>query len=384
MTIRIPFGPSPRFAGAKQPARRPFGIGHVSLGGRPFPVRTRDIAASPFCTLVEFSGQAISPAGDFLIVAPLSGHFPVLARDLIVGLLPHFRVYITDWTNARYLPERYGPLGLQGNIGLVIDCIRALPPGLNVLGLCQGGIPALAAAALLAQREDPKIPASLVLMASAIDPLANPTRVVNLIRSRPLSWFNESVVAAVPAEFPGAGRLVYPAELHLLALWSYLTRHVGAGTDTAAKLFFDDGGNPSEFPFLDLFSSLMDLDAAFFYENIRDVFHDRLLPQRALHFKGERIDPSALRATALMTVEGERDDIAAPGQTEAAHALASSLPSRLRRRLVVPRAGHFSLFYGDTWRVAVLPEICSFCSRDRRPRQAGELRKTSEERRVHI
>lgn len=384
MTMRNPLEPGSRFAGGNQPARRAFGIGELTLGGRTLPVRTRDVAAAPFCTLVEFSASSISPAGDFLIVAPLSGHFPILARDLIIGLLPHFRVYITDWTNARYVPESCGPLGVQGNIGLVLDCIKALPPGLHMLGLCQGGIPAFAAASLLAQHEDAKTPASLVLMGSAIDPLANPTRVVNLIRSRPLTWFKEAVLAAVPENYPGAGRQVYPGELHFLPLWAYLMRHVALGTDTGVKLLLDDGCNPREFPFLDLFSSLMDLDGAFFYENMRDVFHQCLLKRGELRFEGERVVPAAMRTTALMTVEGEFDDIAAPGQTSAAHTLAGGVPDHLRGRLIVPRAGHFSLFYGEIWRSAVLPEICSFCCSQRRPGRANDPRKEREPGRAHV
>ncbi len=158
-----------------------------------------------------------------------------------------------------------------------------------------------------------------------------------------------------------AGAPFIRLSLHLLALSAYLVRHAAQGSDTAAKLFHDDGDDPRAFPFLDLFTSLMDLDAAFFLENTRDVFHERLLPRGELRFRGELVDWRAIRTTALLTVEGERDDIAAPGQTGAAHALASSLAPRLHRRLVVPHAGHFSLFHGDSWRKAVLPAIKAFC-----------------------
>jgi len=147
----------------------------------------------------------------------------------------------------------------------------------------------------------------------------------------------------------------------LLALSAYLTRHVGRGSDTGRKVILDDGADPRRFPFFDLFSSIMDLDAAFFLENTRDVFHDCLLPKGELRFRGEYVDPKAIRTTALLTVEGDSDDIAAPGQTSAAHALAGPLPPRFRRSLVVPRAGHFSLFHGSTWRTGVLPVIREFC-----------------------
>jgi poly(3-hydroxybutyrate) depolymerase len=358
------------FAGGNQPARRSFGITHATAGNVRLPIRTRDLPGTPFCALVEFSAPEFMPEGDVLIVAPLSGHFPVLARDLIAGLLPHFRVYVTDWTNVRHVPAKCGPLGFDGNIACVLDCIKSLPPSLHVLGLCQGGVPAFAATALLAAGAGAATPASLILLGSPINPLANPTRVVRLLRSKPFSWFERSVIAAVPEEFMGSGRRVYPAPLHLLALSSYLARHLSEGSDTAAKLIYDDGDDPHLFPFLDIFTSIMDLDAAFFLENTRSIFHECLLPAGELRFRGERMDPRAIRTTALLTVEGTRDDIAAPGQTSAAHALASSLSGGLRRRLVVPYAGHFSLFYGDTWRRAVLPAIFSFCRTRRRTHKA--------------
>ena len=368
-----PIGESPLFAGGSQPARRGFGLTQVAAGNANLPVRTRDAAGTAFCTLVEFSVPGIAPKGSLLVVAPLSGHFAIIARDLIAGLLPHFCVYITDWTNVRHVAAAEGPLGLDGNIACVLDCIKRLPPGLNVLGLCQGGVPALAATALLAQCDHASTPASLVLMGSPIDPLAAPTRVSSLLRSRPLSWFEQTVIATVPEDFAGRGRRVYPAQLHLLPLWIYLARHISGGSATAAKLLFDDGSDPAQFPFLDLFTSIMDLDAAFFLENTRDVFQECLLRKNALRFRGERIDPSAIRTTALLTVEGERDDIAAPGQTSAAHELCSSLPQRLHRSLAVPQAGHFSLFYGETWRRAVLPAICEFCGlHQRTPMAASE------------
>ncbi len=362
MTSQWPGRANPLYAGAGQPMRRGFGLAHVTAGNRRLPIQTRDVAKTPFYRLVEFVAPDISARGDLLIVAPLSGHFAVLSRDLVAGLLPYFRVYVTDWSNVRHIPVRYGPLGLEGNISCVLDCMRRLAPGLNVLGLCQGGVPAFAATALLSANGDAKIPANLVLMGSPIDPLASPSRIVKLIRSRPLSWFEETAIAAVPGDYAGRGRRVYPADLHLLLLWAYLTRHASAGSDTGAKLFFDDGADPRRFPFLDLFTSIMDLDAAFFLENTRDVFHECLLRNGALCFRGERVDPGAIRTAGLLTVEGGRDDIAAPGQSSAAHGLCCALPAHLHRGLIVPQAGHFSLFYGETWRREVLPAVVEFCS----------------------
>jgi len=351
---------SPLFIDADQPARRDFGITHVAAVGVRAPVCARDAQVMPFFSLVEFARADIAPKADFLLVAPISGHFPVLLRDLVLGLLPDFRVYVMDWLNVRHVPVARGSFGLDTNIACVLDMMKGLPPGLNVIALCQGGVPALAATALLSRDQDPHIPAALILIAAPIDPLANPTRVVQLLRSRPLSWFEANVITPVPQKYAGGGRHVYPAHLHLIPLWAYLTRRVTEGGEIAAKVLFDDGADADKFPFLDLYTSIMDLDARFFLENTKVVFQDCLLREGALRFQGELVDPKAIQQTELLTVEGEFDDIAAPGQTGAAHLLCGSLPRRLHHRMVVPGSGHFSLFYGGTWRREVLPAIRNF------------------------
>ncbi len=358
------------YAGGNQPSRRDFGLSDVSLGSGHLAVETRDFLKSPFFRLVEFSAPDAVASQDLLIVSPLSGHFAILLRDLIAGLVPHFRVYIMDWINIRHVPARYGAFSLEKNIASVLNAVKALPAGLNIIGLCQGGVPALAATAVLSRQHAGCTPASLVLMGSPVDPLSSPTQVVQLLRSRPISWFEDNLIASVSDGYAGCGRRVYPADRRLLPLWAYLSRHISEGSDTGRKVLFDDGTDPSRFPFLDLFTSIMDLDAAYFLENTRDVFHDRLMPEGALIFEGEPVDLEAIRTAALMTIEGERDDITAPGQTSAAHGLCTALPDGLHQSLVVPHAGHFSLFYGDIWRRTVLPAICGFCCGRERPRLA--------------
>lgn len=348
------------FAGPDQPLRRGFGIQAIAIEGSAVPVRASDAVTTPFCTLLELSRADTSSQPSLLVVAPLSGHFPVLLRDLVIGLLPSFRVYVTDWHNVRHVPVDQGPFGLDNNISCVVDMIGRLPPCLNVVGLCQGGVPALAATALLASGQDARTPSTLTLIGSPIDPLANPTDVVRLVRARPLSWFEWNLIRAVPKGYAGAGRLVYPAHLHLVPLWLYLAKRLGDTGEFALKVFSDDGDDPGRFPFLDLFTSIMDLDAKFLLENTKSVFQDCLLPQGLMLHEGQRIDLRAIRETALLTIEGERDDIAAPGQTSAAHALCSSLPERLQEAVTVPRAGHFSLFHGALSRSHVQPAILDF------------------------
>ena len=274
------------FAGGNQPARRDLGISSIAVEDGIVPVRTVDLIKTPFCTVVELARADAEPQSNVLLVAPLSGHFPVLLRDLIIGLLPSCRVYLTDWINVRHVPADHGSFGLDTNISCLLDTIRALPPALNVIALCQSGVPALAATALLSGDNDPRTPASLVLIGSPIDPLANLTGIAMLLRSRPLSWFEENLIKPVPRTYAGAGRSVYPAHFHLIPLWIYLTRRISEGGELRAKVFFDDGADPGRFPFLDLFTSIMDLDGRFLLENTRAVFQECLVSRRRVPLPG--------------------------------------------------------------------------------------------------
>lgn len=351
---------SPLFSGSDQPARRGFDNKEVVLDGQRVPVATRDVPITPFCMLVECARTDIDVRRKILVVPPLSGHFPILLRDLIVDLIPWFRVYVADWVNVRHIDIAHGTFGLEANIATVLRMMQHVGSGLTVIALCQAGIPALAAAAALAAACDARAPAHLVLMAAPIDPLANPTRVVQLLRSRSLSWMDRSLTEPVSDEFAGRGRLVYPARLQLSALQTYLTRRLLEGSELIGKILADDGSDPRRFPFLDLYTSIMDLDAPFFLENTKSLYHDCELRAGTLQFEGNRIALGAINKTKLMTIEGEWDDIAAPGQTSAAHELCASLSTSSRRRILVPRCGHFSLFHGERWRREVLPEVLRF------------------------
>ncbi|HEU0222335.1 MAG TPA: polyhydroxyalkanoate depolymerase [Paracoccaceae bacterium] len=366
----VPGSRASLFAGSDQPARRSFGINVIAAGLDCVPVIVRDLADTPFWTLVEFARADALAAPSVLVVPPLSGHFPFLVRDLVLGLLQDFRVHVIDWTNVRHVPVRHGRFGFEDNIAAIVEAIGLVGSGPAVIGICQGGVPSLAACAVLAAAEDPNLPRSLTLIGAPIDPLANPTRVVNLVRGRPLSWFANGATVRVLAPHAGRGRMVYPAQLQLTALLAYLTRHINERGELLAKVNRDDGADPQRFPFLDLFTSIMDIDAAHFVENIEAVFHDCALRQGTLHYGGGRVDLRALRRTALLTIEGERDDVAAPGQTSAAHRLCPDLPARLHRQVCVPQSGHFSLFHGAIFRRQVLPVLREFCARP--PARAGQ------------
>lgn len=351
------------FAGGNQPARRTLGLSSIAVKGNVIPVQTSELFATPFCALVEIARADTEPRYNVLLAAPLSGHFPVLLRDLIIGLLPFCRVYLTDWINVRHVPAEDGSFGLDTNISHLLQAINALPAGLNVIALCQAGVPALAASARLAAGNDPKTPDSLILIGAPIDPLINPTGIAMLLRSRPPGSLEANLIKPVPKPFAGAGRSVYPAPLHLISLWLYLTRRVSEGGELCSKVLFDDGVDAYRFPFLDLFTSIMDLDSRFLLENTRAVFQETWFRNGIFRFDCARTDPAAIERTALLTIEGELDDIAAPGQTSAAHALCRSLPARLHRRLVVPGSGHFSLFHGNACRRYVVPAIRAFLGR---------------------
>ena len=358
-----PAPPRPLCAGAAQPARLSLDIDAIEIHGELVPVVVQDMLRMPFCALTRLARSDRINLPKVLVVAPLSCHFPILLRDLVLGLLPFCQVFITDWINARHVPVDRGRFDLEANISYVVEAMRVTGPGLHVIALCQGAVPALAATAYHAESDASSTPRSLVLIAAPVDPAANPTRVFSLLRARPLSWYERNVIRQVAMTGAGRGRLVYPGSVQLLGLWAYLGRHISEGGELLMKLLADDGVDPVRYPFLDLYSAVMDLPAEVFLDIVRHVYQECTLVKRKLRVREGRLSLRAIRATALMTVEGEYDDIAAPGQTASAHELCPSVAIDARRRLIVPACGHFSLFHGRIWRVRVLPEVRDFIER---------------------
>lgn len=355
------------YAGADQPARLSLEIDSIEHQGELVPILSQDVLQMPFCALTRLARSDSTHLPKVLVVAPLSGHFPILLRDLVIGLLPTFHVFITDWVNARHVALDQGPFDLEKNVAYLVEMIGHLGPGLNVIALCQAALPALVATAHLSVASEPAAPRTLVLMAAPVDPSANPTRVVRLIQARSLSWYDRNVITRVSPPYWGQDRLVYPGSMQLLGLWAHLARHIGERGELLGKMFHDDGNDPLRFPFLDLYSTLMDLPAEVFLDTIRHIYQERSAWKGKLTACGRQVDFAAIRSTALMTVEGEDDDIAAPGQTQRAHDLCPAVPIDARRHLLVPDCGHFSLFHGDIWRTRVLPEVQAFISRFRDP-----------------
>ena len=330
------------------------------INGQSRVVHQRLVAENAFCTLTEYFPEHSSGSPRILLVAPLSGHYSVLLREMVIGLLPRFRVYVTNWINAGEVPASEGPFGLDQNIDYLFDFIAVAGEGVNVVALCQAVVPALAAVAILSKRNQESAVGSLTLIGGPIDPLANPTRVVNLLRAHELAWFEENVLRLAPEWSAAHGRLVYPGYAQLTSLMAYLNRHVMQRGELFYKVFSDDGLDPVGHPFFTLFTSVMDLPGEYFLDNINAVFHRRDICCRSLSWSGETVDPGQITSIPLMTIEGEDDDIAAPGQTFAAHGLCPRIPESMRHHLLVPACGHFSLFYGNKWRSRVLPELGAF------------------------
>lgn len=358
--------PAQLFHGADQPLRRGLGIRQVAGGNGWLEVATRDRPGSAFHTAVELRAGGTAPLGDALVVPPLSGHFPILLRDLAAGLLPWFQVTVVDWHNVRHVAAEAGSFGLDNNIATVRGELERLGPDTTVIGVCQGGAPALAASALIAAARPELAPRRLVLMGAPIEPLANPTRVVNLVRSQPRSWFEATQLETVPPPWPGTGRRVYPARAQLQALWLYLMRTSALGGEMLGKLMHDDGLDAQAHPFLDAFTSIMDLDARLFLDCMTAMFHDSALAAGTLTCEAQPVDAGALTRTRLLTIEGALDDIAAPGQTSAALALARNVARENKAGVVIDGLGHMSLFHGASWRGRVLPALLAFCEADAR------------------
>ncbi|HZT87607.1 MAG TPA: polyhydroxyalkanoate depolymerase [Stellaceae bacterium] len=340
----------------------PFGIHEVIVDGKPAPVSEEVVAVEPFCRLLHFRKEATRCGPKLLVVAPLSGHFSTLLRGTVATLLPDHDVYLTDWINARNVPLLHGPFELDDFVDLIIRFLRRLGPGCHVMAVCQPAVPTLAAVSLLAEEGDACQPPSMVLMGGPIDPSANPTEVNRFAKSHSLDWFERTVIHPVPARYAGAFRRVYPGFLQLAGFLSMnLGRHISAHWTMFRNLVRGDGESAAATrAFYDEYTSVMDLPAEFYLQTIKRVFHDEDLAHGRFRVHGRVIDPAAIERTALMTVEGERDDICGAGQTVAAQGLCRNLPSAKKRHHLQPKVGHYGVFNGRRWETETYPKVADF------------------------
>jgi poly(3-hydroxybutyrate) depolymerase len=339
--------------------RPPFGISHVTVGNREVEVHEEAAARTPFGTLLHFKKDIALTQPRVLIVAPLSGHFATLLRATARTMLPEHDVYITDWHNARDVPLTAGRFGIDEYVDHLIHYLELMGAGSHVLAVCQPCVAVLSAVALMAQAGNPAQPRSMTLMAGPIDCRVNPTKVNELANKRDIAWFERMLTASVPVRYPGAFRRVYPGFVQLAAFMTMnIERHV-----KAHKELYDNLANgeiekaASTMAFYDEYFAVLDLTAEFYLETVRYIFQEYALPLGKLKYRGEAIDPSAIRRTMLLTVEGERDDICAVGQTVAAHDLCRKLRPYLKRHHMQAGVGHYGVFSGKRWENQVYPIV---------------------------
>ena len=340
-----------------------FGINDAHVGGMVVPVTEEISLRKPFCNLIHFKRDLkdTGPRNDpkVLIVAPMSGHYATLLRGTARSMIEEHEVYITDWADAREVPLTEGRFDLDDFMDYLIEFVHHLGPNTHIIAVCQPAVPALAATAIMAARNDPIQPASLTLMGGPIDTRRNPTAVNKLAQSKPLSWFESNVLAVVPFPHAGAMRPVYPGFMQLTGFMTMnLERHVNAHNDLFNNLVKGDCDSVKQHQiFYDEYLAVMDLTAEFYLQTIKSVFQDHDLPDGKMMHRGERVDCSAIRNTAIITIEGERDDICGIGQTQAAHDLCVNVPQDEHFYYMQPGVGHYGVFNGTRWRTEIQPRV---------------------------
>jgi poly(3-hydroxybutyrate) depolymerase len=321
--------------------RPPFGIKSVLVGNRTVAVAEEAAISTPFATLLHFRKEIETPQPRVLLVAPMSGHFATLLRPTVKTMLADHDVFITDWHNFRDVPGAEGRFDFDSFIDHVIAMLQVLGPGSHIVAVCQPCVAVLAAAAVMAEAADEAQPRSMTLMAGPIDTRISPTKVNELAHKWPISWFERNLIAKVPGGFKGAGRRVYPGFLQLAAFMSMnFERHLCSFGDMAnARATSDMSRLEVLQSFYEEYFAVMDLPAEFYLETVKIVFQDNLLPLGKLEVHGRRISPKAIRHTALLTIEGERDDICGLGQTLAAQDLCSGLRQYMKLAIMASLAG---------------------------------------------
>lgn len=338
-----------------------FGLPTTTIDGQAVAVNEEILLRKPFCNLLRFRRDTLRRDPKVLVVAPMSGHFATLLRGTVEALLPEHDVHITDWIDAREVPLSLGNFDLDDYIDYVIEFCRYLGPDVHIIAVCQPSVPVMGAMSLMAADKDPRQPRSFTLMGGPIDTRISPTTPNDLAMRNSMMWFRQNVISTVPFNYPGAMRRVYPGFLQLTSFISMnLDRHINAHLRQFEHLVKgDDDSAESHRAFYDEYLAVMDLTAEFYLQTIQVVFKEHQLPRGVWVSRGRPIDPSAIE-TALMTVEGELDDISGVGQTKAAHTLTPNIPGARRAHWEQPRVGHYGIFNGRKWREQIMPRVRSF------------------------
>ena len=354
---------------AKEYEKPEFGITSVEMDGVSVAIQEQVIVDKPMCRLLRFKRFTDNPVAlermkrqpTVLLVAPLSGHHATLLRETVRSLLQDHKVFITDWTDARMVPVEDGPFHLDDYIAYVQDFIRHIGSDVHVVSVCQPTVPVLAAISLMASAGEPT-PRTMTMMGGPIDARRSPTAVNNLATNKSIDWFEHNVIYRVPLNYPGAGRRVYPGFLqHTGFVAMNPDRHLSSHYDYFLDLIRgDEDGAEAHRRFYDEYNAVLDMPAEYYLDTIRTVFQEFALVDGTWEVQGRLVRPQDIRDTALMTIEGELDDISGAGQTRAAHDLCSQIPAQRRFHVDVPGAGHYGIFSGRRWREWVYPRIRDF------------------------
>jgi len=355
--------------------RKPaWNISSVEVDGRNVAVKERTLIKKPFCDLVHFERDlpALRLRKDpkVLVVAPMAGHFSTLLRGTVRDLLPDHEVYVTEWQDARFVPRSAGSFDLDDYIDYIVEFLRIFRGDVHVMAVCQPTVPVFAAVSLMEAEGDRAVPRSMILMAGPIDARENPTAVNRFAQDKPLNWFRRNVITQVPWPYPGMMRLVYPGFLQLSGFMGMnIDRHLTAHRDLFHNLIRGDGDSADRHrEFYDEFLAVMDLTAEYYLQTIETVFLEHRLPKGEMRHRGRLVDPGKVHRVALMTVEGEKDDISGIGQTGAAQRLCKNLPAAMRSHHLQPGVGHYGVFNGSRFRAEILPEIRAFLRANQRPK----------------
>lgn len=353
-----------------------FDLDHTVIDGQTVSVHEKVVWQRPFCNLIHF--ERVLPSGHrrdpkILMVSPMSGHYATLLRGTVETLLPNAEIYITDWIDARMVPLSEGAFDLDDFIDYIVEMLHALGPDTHVIAVCQPSVPVLAAIALMEEDGDPLAPSSMTLMGGPIDTRVNPTAVNQLAEQRPIEWFRDNVIMPVPWPQPGFMRMVYPGFLQLSGFMSMnLDRHLIAHKEFFEHLVKNDGDAAEKHrDFYDEYLAVMDMTAEFYLQTVETVFMKHALPKGEMMHRGRRVDTTAIRNVALLTVEGENDDISGVGQTKAAQTICTNIPDSKRMHYMQPDVGHYGVFNGSRFRREIAPRILSFIASNGRAEKTG-------------
>lgn len=345
-----------------------FDLPTTIIDSKPVEIEEQVVFEKPFANLIHFRRKIKRKDPKVLIVAPMSGHYATLLRGTVEALLPHHDVYITDWHDARQVPLSDGRFNLDDYISYVREFLSLLGSDVHVIAVCQPAVPVFAAAALMGADEDPARPLTMTLMGGPIDARVSPTKVNEMAERNPGHWLAQTVVTQVPFYYPGAARKVYPGFVQLGSFVSMnLDRHVGSHMKFFQHLIAGDGESAETHrTFYDEYLSVMDIPGEFYLQTVDVVFQRYLLPQGKMVWKDPvneqtfPVDPKAITQTAMLTIEGELDDISANGQTTAAHEITTNLPADRQYHHFQLKTGHYGIFNGRKWREEIMPRIRHF------------------------